>query len=94
MSIFKSILNLFSSTPMAQADAAVATVLGLVHEAEGLYPAGADKLEHVRVNLERSWHKFDALAVSFQDAWPVISSMITALVSLYKASGAFKRKAN
>jgi len=95
MSIFNSFLHLISGrkSALAQADSIVGTIIGLMHEAEGLYPNGADKLEHVRLQLESAWHKFDSIAVSFETAWPVISSLIATLVSLYTASGAFKRKA-
>ena len=93
MSIFQSFLKFFSGgTVLEEADTVVSTVLGLMHDAESKFPNGAEKLEHVRAGLQAAWDKFDSLAVTFESAWPVISTLITTLVSFYNASGAFGHK--
>lgn len=94
MSIFKSFLHFFAGgSVLDEADAVVSTVLGLIHDAEAKFPSGAEKLEHVRAGLQSVWSKFDSLAVTFESAWPTISTLIGTLVTFFNASGAFKHSA-
>jgi len=94
---FHAIHKFFSgSDPIDQADAVVSKTIGLMQDAEALFPAagsGASKLEHVRQGLATAWGDFKAIAVDFEQAWVVIGPLIAALVSFYKTTGAFHRSA-
>lgn len=48
---------------------------------------GKAKLEAVRQMVSAVWDKAESLAVSLEDAWPAISALITALVTLYNVKG-------
>lgn len=96
MSFFSYIHRLFSSNSAAvidQADTVVAKIVGLVQEAETMFPHGADKLEHVKRGLQIVWDDFKAIEASFEQAWPAISALISTLVGLYNTAGAFKHAA-
>lgn len=97
MSIFTSLLHMVTGggagNVVAEADEVVSTVLGLMHDAESKFPSGAEKLEHVRAGLAAAWSKFDSLAVTFESAWPAISTAIGALVTFFNAAGVFKKAA-
>jgi len=54
---------------------------------------GKEKLEIIKTTLENAYKAATDVTVKFETIWPVLSSMISAIVSLLNAAGIFKKKA-
>ena len=53
--------------------------------------AGAEKLELVRELLQAVYDAATDISVRFDDLWPVLKSIISALVKFFNALGIFKK---
>lgn len=65
-----------------------------VEQAEELLPEGgngAAKMEMVRQWLQAAYAGFTDLGAKFEDVWPVLQNLISALVSTFNNLGVFKK---
>jgi hypothetical protein len=70
-------------------------VTEMVKAIENAVPAngqGAAKLEMVRKMLESAYGQAQDASVQFSAIWPVLSSMVGGIVTLYNTSGVFTKK--
>ena len=54
--------------------------------------AGAQKLEIIKATLSSAYEVANDTVASFESIWPVLSSMIAAIVAAFNAAGVFKKK--
>lgn len=89
-SLFSSVAAIWSAV-----SAVWPMVTALVKQVESDFPAGStgqQKLDAVQSMLSTAWTKVSGVEASFEQAWPILEGMISALVSTYNALGLFNHK--
>jgi hypothetical protein len=76
---------------VAQLFPIIAQTIKSVEEALPEPGYGSKKLEVVRTALQSAFNSVEGAKITFDELWPTVNNIITMLVSLYNASGLFKK---